>query len=942
MNIHPRTLQRAIALGTLLTASASAQVTYQHYRFEPTKLYAAGTVIQLSEFVLSNGGTPLNLIANNPEIVPPPALGQNGTAIDTVPVTVTGGSRPLLDAEGAPKIIDGALATKWLTPLGDNGGAAKFLYFSFTAPVTIDSYNFASGADTANFTNRNPIDWKIWGRNSAEEEWVLLDRVTNFPTNPASSTFQAQPFPISGDIPPVINYFEGNDTISLNGSTVSLEWDTFDPDLSVTAEAVSLSPAIDGLPPNPTDLREFTPPVNADTEYTLTATNGSRSTEKKLNLRSVAGGTATHRFYRFTPIAMRPGADAYQLSEFSFFHSGTEFNLYPTNAATPPATGSTGTNDNLVNVIVTNPGGSRPVDAPLLADGLPATRLTDIRIKPVIFEFEQDLTIDSYRFTTANDIEARDPVKWILEGSNDGTTWTLIDNVTAFAYPTPTARQVQSQIIPLPGTSLDSNVIVPPVQSWVGSVNTNYDGAFNWPAGIVPGSAQEVIVSDGTREAIRGGNLERNGKTTVTGTGKLTVNGRLLNRGEFNVSGGTLKQTGNYFIAGVNFPGTFNHTAGIVDATLDRGFFIADDAPAAGSKYLLSGTGQLIVKSTGNGNLSVGGGSLLHNVHIGKAAGGDLLEVAGGQASFTSSNNNFVYLSRSGILRVTGGSLGVANYTAMVVGFEGAGNNLLEISGGTVAITGQTPLLVGGGSTGTVTLSGGSLSVDQNISLGQSSANGTFTMTGGTLKAADITTGPLGTLATFNFDGGEITLTGDRRAITGQAWFHGAAGTTATYDAGLNRTTIKVIEPGDSPFATWAAAAGIPANLQGAGDDADGDGVVNLLEFALAGLPGNPGSRGIQAPVAAPGGVVITVAVRAGASFAVEGGRLTATIDGITYQIQGSTALGNWDAPVEEVTPALTTGVSNPESEDWELRSFRLGGTAPTAGFLRVEVEEAL
>lgn len=937
MKTYRSTLSRLATLTALLGASASAQVSYQYYRFEPTKLYANGTVIQLSEFVLSNGGTRLNLIANNPEITPARTVGQNGTATNLVPVTVTGGSRAITHEQGAPAIIDGATGTKWLTGLADLNGEGKYLYFSFAAPVTFDSYSFATGGDTSTYPNRNPIDWKVWGRNAPDGAWVLIDRVTNYPANPANQVFQ-QDFPITGDILPVINYFNcasGHYPIVRNGTAVDVEWDTYDTELSDYPDSMSMSPSI-GSPPLESELRSITPPAGADTLYTLTATEGTRTSTKQLTLRSVAGGTASNRFYRFTPISTRPGADGHQLSEFSFFNNGVELNLLATNANPAQATGSTGTNDNLVNVVVTNPGGSQAANAPLLVDGKPATKLFDNGLRPVVFEFPQETTIDSYRFTTANDLEARDPVKWILEGSNDGTTWALIDNVTAFNYPTSTTRQVQSQVFPLPGTSLNTNVVSPTARTWAGTINTNYDEPSNWAGGLAPGMLDEIIVSDGTKEAIRGGNLDRTNKTTLSGTGKITVNGRFLNRSEFNMSGGTLKQTGNYFIVGVNSPGTFNQTAGTVEANHDRGFFIADDAPAAGSKYLLSGTGQLTVKSSGNGNTSLGG-SVLHNVHIGKAAAGDLFQVSGGQASFTSSANNFFYISRTGTMRVTGGTTSVAGYTAFLVGFEGAGNNLLEISGGSMAITGITPLLVGGGSSGAVTLSGGSLSIDQAVSLAASNAAGSFTMSGGTLKAANITSGAQGS---FTFNGGEITLTGDRRSITGETWFHGAAGTTASYDAGLNRTRISISST-TGGFAAWAAAAGIPADQQGAAQDPDGDGVPNLLEFALAGLPGNPGSQGIQAPVATSGSAVITLAVRAGANFSLQDGRLTAVVDGIRYQIQGSIALGDWDAAVEEVSPALTQGVSNPASAEWQLRSFRLTDAPASKGFLRVDVVEA-
>lgn len=929
-----RILQCLLSLKTALIAGASGQVTYQHYRFEPVKLHAAGTVIQLSEFVFSHGGTRLNLVANNPELVPPLALGQDGTSENLVPVTVTGGSRAITDVQGAPKIIDGTTGTKWLTGINDNSGEGRFLYFDFGSPVTVDSYSFATGGDTELYPNRNPEDWKIWGRNSSEDAWVLIDRVIGNRTEARNESY-VQDFPLDGILPPVIQYFGtafGSRPIVRNGEPVSLEWDAFDAEAGRYPDLVTLAPAPGGGPIEGLETRSITPPPNADTVYTLTAANGSRTTSRPLTLRSVAGGSATHRFYRFSPVSTRPGANGHQLSEISFFHEGTELNLFATNASTPPSTGSTGTPDNLVNVTVTNPGGSQAANAALLADGLSSTKLFDARVRPVIFEFEQAVSIDAYRFTTANDFDARDPLRWTLEGSDDGITWTLVDNVTAFNYPTPTARFEQSQVFPLPGTSLDTNVILPPPFTWTGSFNTNYDNAYNWEGGFAPGLIDEVSIATGN--AVRGGNLERNGKTAVADGGTLTVNGRLINRGDFHVTGGLVKQTGNYFIVGNTYRGTLHHSGGTVDSTLDRGFFLSDDGGAAGSKYYLSGTGRLVVRTTGNGNTSLGG-NLLHNVHLGKGGTGDLLEISGGQAAFTAANNNFVYLSRTATVRVSGGSASFSGYSGFLVGFEGAGNNELDISGGSVAISG-CPLLIGGGSTGSVTLSGGGLTLDQVVSLGQSSANGTFTMTGGTLTAANLTSTTRGT---FTFTGGEILLTGDRRTVISETWFLAAPGTIATYDATANRTRIAI--GGSGAFSNWIATSGVPVELQGAEEDADGDGTSNLLEFALAGLPGDPGSRGIHAPLAVQDGAVLTIAVRTGASFAPGGGRLAAVIDGIRYEIQGSANLGSWDAPVEEVIPAVTGNLASPASEGWELRSFRLAGAATASGFLRVAVVEA-
>src|SRR5690606_4339240 len=141
---------------------------------------------------------------------------------------------------------------------------------------------------------------------------------------------------------------------------------------------------------------------------------------------------------------------AIQLDEFEFFNDGTE----------------------VLPVAVTNPGGSNAVDAGEGANNLingdgdvidPET-LVRTRRKwfngnkaTVIFDFrESHGGIDAYRFTTANDFDSRDPVRWALEGSEDMVEWTTIDGVTTNDYPTPTARHTD-----IPAIRLDSTA--PPV-----------------------------------------------------------------------------------------------------------------------------------------------------------------------------------------------------------------------------------------------------------------------------------------------------------------------------------------------------------------------------------------------------------------------------------------------------------------------------------------------
>ena len=120
----------------------AADTTYQYYRFTTTQT-AGDSMIQVSEFDLINDGNKVdytNLTVSNP-----------------------GGNSP--GGEEPAKVIDGDTSTKWL----DFNIAP--LVFTFNAPVTIDSYNFATAND---FLARTPISWTFEGSDNGAT-WVAID-----------------------------------------------------------------------------------------------------------------------------------------------------------------------------------------------------------------------------------------------------------------------------------------------------------------------------------------------------------------------------------------------------------------------------------------------------------------------------------------------------------------------------------------------------------------------------------------------------------------------------------------------------------------------------------------------------------------------------------------------------------------------------------------------
>ena len=123
------------------------------------------------------------------------------------------------------------------------------------------------------------------------------------------------------------------------------------------------------------------------------------------------GGSVTYQYFRFNPTNIRNAAIlpfCVQLSEFQLFNGSTQ------------VTGAT----------ATNPGGSNPSaeQPPKAVDGSVDTKWLDFNKLPLVLTYSSAVTIDNYRWATANDTPQRDPIRWTLEGSANGTAWTLIDD----------------------------------------------------------------------------------------------------------------------------------------------------------------------------------------------------------------------------------------------------------------------------------------------------------------------------------------------------------------------------------------------------------------------------------------------------------------------------------------------------------------------------------
>jgi len=123
-----------------------------------------------------------------------------------------------------------------------------------------------------------------------------------------------------------------------------------------------------------------------------------------------------YQYYKFTPTVNATAAqNQTQMSEFEFFFRGAKVDATPLNI---PGNVTGGT---------TYPaGGAEGVSK--LVDGNVATKWFDNAKAEVTFNFGTPTKIDSYRFATANDSLDRTPIRWVLRGSNNNTSFVIIDD----------------------------------------------------------------------------------------------------------------------------------------------------------------------------------------------------------------------------------------------------------------------------------------------------------------------------------------------------------------------------------------------------------------------------------------------------------------------------------------------------------------------------------
>ncbi|MBT3199765.1 MAG: hypothetical protein HN350_07595, partial [Phycisphaerales bacterium] len=193
----------------------------------------------------------------------------------------------------------------------------------------------------------------------------------------------------------------------------------------------------------------------------------------------------TYQYYRFNPTKTRSN-NPMQISELEFLFEGSEL-TYPNITANASDFNGTGVGSQSPDKLFDN-----TVNTKYYIGGSFAQN------QWVMFNFGTPTAIDEYTFATANDMTARDPVRWLLEGSNDNATWTIIDDQSAADYATPTARK----------TRLPSNI----------AVNELVYGAIDLPNLNITVTSGSNLVARTDSTATFGSLALNNGTVNVTGT----------------------------------------------------------------------------------------------------------------------------------------------------------------------------------------------------------------------------------------------------------------------------------------------------------------------------------------------------------------------------------------------------------------------------------------
>jgi autotransporter-associated beta strand protein/T5SS/PEP-CTERM-associated repeat protein len=507
-----------------------------------------------------------------------------------------------------------------------------------------------------------------------------------------------------------------------------------------------------------------------------------------------------------------------------------------------------------------------------------------------------------------------------------------------------------------------------------GTVNIS-GGTLTLAGSLLAGGFDGVTTASATINQT-GGAVNLNGDDNRTGGSSPAT---------WNVSAGTVTSNGWMTLGRyANGTGTMNAsgTAVVTQNHVDRPFRLGE-----GGTGVLNVTGSAIVSAPNAGGFSLGGGGgsagtinldggtlVANRIYSGGNDGVSTVSLDGGtlQAA-TGANLNFVAAEIDTLsLDANNGDSTIdtnGQTVAINKSISDGGGNLIKSGTGSLYLNAVNGYLgsttVTGGTIGGNGSLDGPLAIQSSASVNPGTSAGTFTVNESVTIDGSYVCELDGAVADSLVISGQLTIGAGAvldfstlNAPTAPSYVIATFGSRvgpdfivqnlpAGYEVVYSATEITLQQVGGSAYDTWASSFGLDPESDGApGFDKDGDGQVNSVEFALGGSPisgsNNAKVYSLAADSDADGDstreLILTIAVRSGTPAFTGSPSPTATQDGYTYTIEGSTNLSSFTEAAVPVTP-VTTGLPAAPA-GYEYRSFSLTGSngTPAKGFLRVNV----
>ena len=276
-----------------------------------------------------------------------------------------------------------------------------------------------------------------------------------------------------------------------------------------------------------------------------------------------------------------------------------------------------------------------------------------------------------------------------------------------------------------------------------------------------------------------------NGTYTIGGNAVLNIGrdfvvGRESGTGALTMTGGTITKTGDekFIVGHNNGVGVVAQSGGTI--SVNNELYIGNENAGASGTYTLSGTGAL---------------SVANEVVVGRESGTGVLNVDGG--TITTTGNGNMYIGRrngTGTLNQTAGVISVIKEFGVGTRDDNKiGIGTYNLSGGSLAATNNIFIGKELGASGTMTMTGGTMSTSDKLQIGHNQATGVLTQSGGTVNVQnEVYIGNENSGSSV----GTYTLSGSAELSVGNEVFVGRDNATGTFNLDGGTVTTKKIEGG--------------------------------------------------------------------------------------------------------------------------------------------------